>query len=454
MNNTNHISVVTKSASGVIRTPSITPFSFIIVACAALVFLTASRPSLAVTFSDAINAQLAFDPNNLGENGNPLACARLVGGSPRDEDPNSDHIDEPLDFGSELALICGELAVTPPADATNSTGGAGASPVSGLVSNRLRAFREEECQEGEKQCKEKGAGASADAETDLGSGLSVFVSANYQDLDRDTTDFEDGYDSDLWGVTIGTEYVISDTLAAGLALNYTHWDGNFDSGGRFDKNSYGPIVYASFFPREGVFADLVLGYNRIDVSSKRRRTYTAEDGALFGGNVEGDPDDNEFSTSLLVGIDYPIRQFTVGPRLGLDFGYTDLDGYSESGTTGLELNFEADSETSLQSRLGLQGSMAISTTFAVLVPQVRGDWVHEFADDQRSISARFVQDLRDNPTSFGFENEEPDRDFFEINAGIVAVFPHDIQVFVNYWTLQGDKYLDSHAGSVGMRVDF
>jgi outer membrane autotransporter protein len=98
--------------------------------------------------------------------------------------------------------------------------------------------------------------------------------------------------------------------------------------------------------------------------------------------------------------------------------------------------------------------MAISMTFAVLVPQVTGDWVHEYADDQRSISAGFVQDFRENPTSFSFQNERPDRDFFEINAGIVAVFPHDIQAFASFWTLQGDKFLDSYAGSVGIRVDF
>jgi len=441
MNKFSEPSTVTNSASGNIRTCSLSPFTLIKLACAAFVLLSASRPSLALTFSDAINSQLAFDgTTNLG-------CARLVGGSPRDQD------NEPLDFGAELADICG-VVIPGSGGASNSTGGAGGSPVSGLVAERLRAFRDEECKEGDKECKERGAGASADAETDLGSGFSVFASANYQDLDRDSTEFEDGYDSDLWGVMAGAEYKISDTLAAGLVLNYMHWDGDFNSGGRFDKDSYGPIAYASFFPREGVFADLVLGYNRIDVSSKRRRNYTNEENKTFGGEVKGSPDDNEFSTSFLLGIDYPIRQFTVGPRLGLDFVYTDLDGYSESGTTGLELDFAADSETSLQSRLGLQGSMAISTALAVLVPQVRGDWVHEFADDQRSISARFVQDLRDNPTSFGFENEEPDRDFFEINAGIVAVFPHDIQVFVNYWTLQGHKYLDSHAGSVGMRIDF
>ena len=412
--------------------------------CTTLAALSGSRSAAAQTFSDAINAQLAFDPAS------ELGCARLVGGSPRDP-----FTEEPLDFGPELADICGPVrpgsGQTP---GSNATGGAGASPVSGLVAARLRAFRDEECNEGEKDCEARGAGASADAETDLGSGFSVFASANYQDLDRDGTDYEDGYDSDLWGVLAGAEYMISDTLAAGVALNYTNWDGDFDSGGRFDKDLYGAVVYASFFPREGVFADLVLGYNRTDVSSKRRRNYSNELDDTFGGEISSNPDDNEFSTSLLVGIDYPVRQFTVGPRLGLDFVYTDLDGYSESGSTGLELDFDGDTETSLQSRLGMQASMAISTTFAVFVPQVRGDWVHEYANDQRSISARFVQDFRENPTRFSFENERPDRDFFEINAGIVAVLQHDIQAFANFWTLQGDKFLDSHAGSIGVRMDF
>lgn len=45
MNKTSELSAVTKSASGEIRTRSITPFSFVIIACAELVFLTGSRSS-------------------------------------------------------------------------------------------------------------------------------------------------------------------------------------------------------------------------------------------------------------------------------------------------------------------------------------------------------------------------------------------------------------------------
>ena len=403
------------------------------VMCIALAILTGSRPVRAQSFSEAINAQLGSDPQG-------LACGRLLGGGSGNG------------LGTQLSAICGQVGLD--TGKPNSTTGAGASPVTGVVYQRLRALREYTCDQGDIKCRPKGSGASADA--DLGGGVSVFASTNSQDLNRDKTAFEDGYDSDLWGLTAGAEYALSDALAVGLALNYTRWDGSFDSGGHFDKNAYGPVVYATFFPQPGVSAYLALGYNRIDISSRRRRIYVNEavSTTTSGGDVSGNPDDNEFSTSFLLAVDYPIRQFTVGPRLGLDFVYTDFDAYTEKGHTGLELKFDSDSQTSLQSRLGLQASMAVSTAFGVLVPQLGADWVHEYANDQRSISVQFAQDNRPDPATFSFETEKPDRYFFEINAGISTVLPHGIQAFVNFWTLQGNKFLDSTAGSVGVRIDF
>jgi outer membrane autotransporter protein len=410
----------------------------------ALAVLGASRPALALTFSEAINAQLAA-----GNDG--FACARLVGGD-RKFIPNQEQF-EVVGFGEELSNICNQSNLDP--TVPNSTSGAGGSPVMGIIYQRLRVLRESECDK--EKCEKGGSGASADA--DLGGGVSVFVSANFQDMNRDTTAFEDGYDSDLWGVTVGTDFALSDALAIGLALNWNTWNGSFDSGGHFDKDSYGPVVYASFFPRPDVFAHLAVSYNRLDVSSRRQRTYVANppengDAPLqVSGEISGKPNDNEFSTSFLLGIDYPIHQFTVGTRFGLNYVYTDFDAYTEKGDTGLELSYADDSKTSLQSRLGLQASMAISTPFGVVVPQVSADWVHEYADNQRSISVQFAQDNRSNPSTFSFESDGPDRDFFEINAGISTVLPYGIQAFVNFWTLQGHKFLDSAAGSVGVRVD-
>jgi len=146
--------------------------------------------------------------------------------------------------------------------------------------------------------------------------------------------------------------------------------------------------------------------------------------------------------------------FTIGPRLGLDLIHTDNENYREKGDTGLELHIDGYSKTSLQSSLGMQAPAAFSTQFGVLIPQLSAAWIHEFEDDQRNINARFVQDLRPNPTEFKFKRENPDRNYVDVGIGISAVLANGLQPFVNFATLIGNDRYDSYAVAIGLRADW
>jgi outer membrane autotransporter protein len=413
---------------------------------AGLALLAGGGPAGAqTTFNEALDAQLdgattgggAFEP-----------CVRLVGG---DRDPVTG---APIGFGPQLTQIC--TTIPPGAGAASASSqassGGGVAPET-PVERRLRALRGDE---------EEAGGAQAAARLD--SGVSVFFSADFGDRDREQTAFEDGYGSDLWAVTAGADYPFSESVVGGLAFNYTSWNGDYDTGGGFESNAYGLIGYASIRPADRFFVDAMLGYAWKDFSEDRRRFYTREivnaglvpgqaETQVFGGRVDSDRDDGVFSGRVLVGYDHPLQGFTVGPRLALDFAYTDMDGYSEKGTTGLELKYASDSRTSVKSRLGLYGSSAISTGFGVVVPHASADWVHEFADDRRAVSAQFVQDLRSNPTRFSFDTDKPDRNAYELAAGAVLVLPHGVQAFANVRWLTGDEYYDSVVGVLGVRID-
>ncbi|MDH3230548.1 MAG: autotransporter outer membrane beta-barrel domain-containing protein, partial [Alphaproteobacteria bacterium] len=82
------------------------------------------------------------------------------------------------------------------------------------------------------------------------------------------------------------------------------------------------------------------------------------------------------------------------------------------------------------------------------------EWRHEFKDDQRTINVRFVQDLRADPQVFGFETEEPDRDFFEVGAGVSVAFDNGLQPFLSVRTLLGHDYFNSTTVSLGLRQTF
>ena len=45
-------------------------------------------------------------------------------------------------------------------------------------------------------------------------------------------------------------------------------------------------------------------------------------------------------------------------------------------------------------------------------------------NDQRDITVQFAQDFHANPTRLSYNNEKPDRDYANVNAGISMVLPN------------------------------
>ncbi len=328
--------------------------------------------------------------------------------------------------------------------ATTSGGGATTPQTApGIVQDRLQAVKEDQ-----------GQSAQTATISELAPGWNLFLSAEGETLDRDVTPFEDGYDSDVWRVTVGTDFQPNDKGTVGLAFTYSNHKGDFEGGGDFDNESYGVIAFAAVAPKDNVFVQATMGY--ASKGYDRTRTVATELSGVTNqigpGSVKGDFDGNEFSTGVLVGYDHAIGRLTIGPRIGIDWIFTEFDSYTEQGDTGLELVLDDTDETSFQSRVGFAGSFAVSTGFGVLVPQISADWVHEFADSQRTLAFSFADDPAG--VKFTYEDEEPDTDFFELAIGLSAVLPNGWLPYAQFRTIVGHEFLDSYVGSVGLRLEF
>ena len=70
--------------------------------------------------------------------------------------------------------------------------------------------------------------------------------------------------------------------------------------------------------------------------------------------------------------------------------------------------------------LGGRASYAISTGLGVLLPQVRIEWEHEFKNDSRLLTARFVNDPLLQPIPFTTDN--PDRNYANLGVSLSATF--------------------------------
>jgi outer membrane autotransporter protein len=403
--------------------------------CLGLLFgLCAATETFAQTYNQTIDSLLGISDDAL--------CAGL------DLDPPG-NVDG---LGSELSTICTVPGGNATPSGSSSSAGSAASTVQFaalIVQERLRTAREAEGEQGG-----TGGGASSDTVVDLGGGFGVFFSAGYESLNKNNNRFEDGYDSDIVNTTAGVDYKISDWLVAGVAFNYSNFDGSYDNGGGFDTNSYGGLFYASVLPTERSFVDVTLGYARQDYDQKQNVSWNDEFGRTFAGRVKGDYDGNEFSAGFLSGYDFPIDNFTIGPRLGVNWIRVDQDGYDEKGSTGLELAVNSNTQTSVQSSLGFLATAAFSTDFGVLVPQFGASWIHEYAEVHRNVKAHFVQDNRPDPTTFTYKREKPVRDWGDLSLGVSAVLPNGLQPFANFGTMVGNGRFTSYAGTLGMRADW
>lgn len=360
-------------------------------------------------------------------------------------------------LGEDLSNIC--FAEFPGAGggagsgtASAAGGGAAASPTAVSVLQRRFLERREEALEAEVEFDESG-GASADAEADLGAGINVWLSGRYEDLDKEVTAFEDGYDSDVWGFTAGADFLLTNWLVAGFAFDWSGWNGDYTGGDEFRVNTFGPIIYASVFPLDNLFLDASFGFSKSRFDRSRFTSFTDEDDETFSGLTEADYDGDRIEVNVLTGYDYSIANFTIGPRFGFRYEELDIDAYTERGDSGLELSYDDQVIRSMQTKVGFQASTAIGMGFGVLVPQFNFDWTHEYENDQRFVVVRFAQDLRDEPTRFGFQTDSPDRNFFHIGGGVVAVLPRGIQAFANLEAMLANRIFDDLTGTFGFRLE-
>jgi outer membrane autotransporter protein len=107
---------------------------------------------------------------------------------------------------------------------------------------------------------------------------------------------------------------------------------------------------------------------------------------------------------------------------------------------------------SLTLTLGGQVSYAISQTWGVLLPYASFDWVHEFDDDARNVTGKFINDP--GLDLFALATDDPDRDYFTLGFGISAQLAQGRAAFLQYRTTLGLDDISSDSISAGIRLEF
>jgi len=295
----------------------------------------------------------------------------------------------------------------------------------------------------------KGA-ASADEYSKLGLWANgIFRFGNVDS----TTQESKGYNFNNLGVTIGLDYAISQDFILGTAFTYLSTSGGFvENGGDLQSDLFNGAIYASYNITDDFYIDALAFYGGNNYNITRNVNY-----AISTGNVnerlEGTPGGRQYGFNLNSGYSFRFQRLEIEPYLGVSYLGTDIDAYNEKslGTTNSwAAKYDAQNLASLKTTLGALLAYNFDVPWGVLIPQVRGEWHHEFEDHGRAIGAQ-ISGTGENYSIF---IENPDRDYFTFGASVASAFDYGITAFLAYDMLIGYNNVSSYGFTLGGRIDF
>lgn len=295
------------------------------------------------------------------------------------------------------------------------------------------------------------SGGSAGSDNTLLIGkLGIFINGSVSFGDKDSSRDELGFDIDTKGLTAGADYRFTNKFVMGAAVGYVDNDTDFDGDrGDMDVDGYTLSVYSTYYHDENSYLDAIASVGWNDYDNSRA---VAVGAGIPDREVKGDTDSLEYALSIGGGYDFNHRGISFGPTARINYINTDIDSYTEDTSTGFELDYESQEVESLTTMLGGQLSYPISTSIGIFTPQFRFEWAHEFKDDNRFISARFLDDP--TSTSFSLRTDHPDRNYFNLGTGLAATFAEGKSAFIYYETVVKQQDISQHSLSAGMRFTF
>jgi outer membrane autotransporter protein len=250
-----------------------------------------------------------------------------------------------------------------------------------------------------------------------------------------------GFNTETGGVTAGVDYRFTDHFAAGISLGYMNTNASLVNGGKVDVDGGRVGLYATYFDR-GFYLDAAVsgGFNSYDT-----RRITPNNTA-----ATGKPEGSEINVLFATGYDWKWKGLTLGPTASIQYTNVQLDGFTETGGFA-PLRFATQSADSVRSALGFHATFDKKVGRAIIRPEVRAAWQHEFGDTSYSLTSSFAT-LGGN--AFTVAGPETGRDSLLVGAGLSVLFNERFSIYAYYDGELLRANYSSHNVSAGFRYRF
>ncbi len=259
----------------------------------------------------------------------------------------------------------------------------------------------------------------------------------------DVTDKTDGGLSvNTKGLTVGADNRVSKAAAVGAAIGALKSSSDMGvEAGKQTATGYSMVAYGAFAPSPKTFVDFAATWGR--------NTYDLTRQELSGGSATANTKATGIGLSLTGGYDYREGAFIVTPYGRLEYLQSKVDAYREYGESPIAVSDQSLTSTTLA--LGGEMQYFISTTWGVLIPHARMEYLRQTQTSGKTGTAQLVGDTVQ-------VNIDPqlnlDKDYGTAGVGVSAQFSKGVVGFVDYDRSFGKLNFKHQKYSLGLKVEF
>lgn len=167
------------------------------------------------------------------------------------------------------------------------------------------------------------------------------------------------------GLSAGVDSSLSDRLTIGAGVGYGRDEAKIgDNGTKSDGQSVSIFGYGSYHPSRTTFLDGVLGVGRVSFDNSRFVTTT-------GGMVESQRQGDQAFGAISAGYEYRGSRLFVSPYGRIEFSWSDLNAYTETGDETFALRVAKQKIRDLTASVGVHGSYLFELKDGDLSPTFR-----------------------------------------------------------------------------------
>lgn len=250
------------------------------------------------------------------------------------------------------------------------------------------------------------------------------------------------YHYNTGGIAGGFDKKMSHNLLAGFSAGYSRTQVNLnDLSENATVSSYQGSVYGTYLAGPW-YLNGILGYG-YNLSATARNI-------AFGGiarRATADYAGHALAAFVEAGYVMTVKTASIIPLASFQAGTLLRDGFTENDAGAFNLTVDRDRTSSYLSALGIKASKTFALQTAVLTPEVRVRWLHEFSNDDYLINASFAG----APAStFSVRGEKPGRDTIDLGFGLTCLVRKDVHLFLAYDANLAANFFEQ-GGSFGIR---